>query len=211
MNSPVTRIDEAGTESIWWRLIEDYCFGFIHLAVQMHIVLHNPGIGMEKAVYNNEDKKCGRADIFNLKTGEVWELKTVRTGAEAAALQVEKYCGNHLKDSDKKLTKGMSGRFLDYFYLQCGIDIYMVTYSTPQDGVILYHVKKCRLAQEEAYAEYVPIPQRTPERKPTIGGIPAYGVARTAVGVGAFAFAYFAFGRGGGGIRSFACPEYCSS
>ena len=107
MNSPVTRIDEAGTDSIWWRLIEDYCFGFIHLAVQMHIVLHNPGIGMEKAVYNNEGKKCGRADIFDLEAGKVWELKTVRTGAEAAALQVEKYCGKHLKDSDIKLTKGM--------------------------------------------------------------------------------------------------------
>ena len=99
-NNPVACIDDSGDDPIWLRLFEDYHFGFIHLAVQMHIVLRNPGIDMERCIYNNEGKICGRADIFDLDTGEVWELKTVRTGAAVADAQMDKYVGNYLRESD---------------------------------------------------------------------------------------------------------------
>ena len=135
---------------------------------------------MERYVYNSEKKVCGRADIYNIKTGEVWELKTVRTGAEAANNQVEKYCANYLKDSSIPITKGdagmFPGRFAGSFPLSCMDDYYTVVYYTPQPGVILYWVIKSKKDEEsDPYAVYVPTPQTTPERRTTIGGVPQYG------------------------------------
>ena len=205
-------IDEGGTDYIWQRLFEDYHFGFIHLAVQLHIVLSNPGIGMERYVYNNEDKQCGRADIFNLETGEVWELKTVRTGAAAADLQVTQYCGNHLKNSKKPITKGSAGmfpgRFAGTFELSCMGDNYTVIYYTPEPGVILYAVKRSSIKATGPYAVYVPTPQTTPEKQSTIGGIPAYGTnsgtGYAAAGLAMFgAVGYLFIGGGYGNNRSY--------
>lgn len=193
-----------------------YHFGFIHLAVQMHIVLRHPELGMEQYVYNSNKKVCGRADLFNLDTGEVWELKTVRTGAAAAEVQAKRYCkrGNFLSRCKKALVKGRA--FKDEkpyiegdFPLACMGDYYQVFYFSTEPGVVLYRVIKTG-EQTQPYAEYVPVRAKTKNRQTTIGGIPQYVTVRAGVGIGVCAFASFAcyaFTRGGGHGLNLACAD----
>ncbi len=199
-------IDEGGADYIWQRLFEDYHFGFIHLAVQMHIISRNPGIGMEQYVYDENNNICGRADIFNISTGEVWELKTTRTGAVAAEIQVKKYCGKHLRNSTKPLKKGSDGScpvvFSGTFELECMGDYYIVEYFTPEPGVILYKATKTDSEVHDPYAVYVPIPQTTPERRTTIGGVPQYSSSVCSLFIAAAGFAV---------VGAFVCGGYCKN
>ena len=206
--------DESGEVFVWVWLFLDHCFGFIHFAVQFHIIKNNPGIGMEKAVYNSSNEKCGRADVFDLTTGEVWEIKTEKTGKKEASDQVSIYCqtGNRLNDCNEALKKGEAGRFQDSFYLSCLGERYTVTYETPAPGVILYRVEKTNTQGNDDYAVYVPKFRRSKDSQSTIGGKTVYG-GRTSSGggsiaacgvAGLFLLGFACFGGGGCGRLAFA-------
>ena len=80
-NDPANQIDHDGC-LIWP--------GEIHYAVQKHIIHSNPSIMMEVAVIKENGSK-GRIDLFNYKTGEVWEVKPLSVSVHIALDQANSY------------------------------------------------------------------------------------------------------------------------
>jgi RHS repeat-associated protein len=207
-NNPVSRADPLGQSYIWPQLFEDMCFGFIHKAVQMHIIMENAEMEMERYVYNSKGEPCGRADIFDPFSGQVWEIKTEKTGADAAYAQVKKYCKKGNTINGNATSYGRVGRFESSFILSCGDYTYEVNYWTPRSGVILYRVDKTNSQGNDDYAVYVPKSQRSKENQCTIGGQTVYS-GSTAASVngtvaacgfaGALLFGVACFGGGGCG------------
>ena len=202
-NDPVLGIDESGDYPIWPVLFEDDDPGFIHRAVQNHIVYHHPGIGKEKAIYYADGTLCGRADLY-ASDGSIWEIKTTRTGAAAAELRLCQYCGNGqtLGRNGPTTMRGESGFFPGYFCgsfaLTCGEDSYTVVYYTPQPGVVLYYAKKNEREEREPYAIYVPRRERSASRKSVIGNVTDFKPAATAaIGLGALSAIAYVGGKGG--------------
>ena len=69
-NNPVNRSDPSGYKWKFWRvLFEDHRPGYIHWAVEAHIVLG--GLAQKELVLPG----VGRADIYKPETGEIWEIK----------------------------------------------------------------------------------------------------------------------------------------
>ena len=110
-------------------------------------------MGIEREVWKGNDK-VGRADIINLNTGHIWELKTSSSYASAKT-QVQKYVGGRIKDVDNTLSKGPAGAFCGGFIIDCMGISNLVFYYTPSPGVALYKVFELKGKRQAAY-EYVP-------------------------------------------------------
>ena len=177
LNNPVLYSDPTGTAAgIWGWLFGDHDYGFIHRAVQAHIIatqlfqkeLVLPGIG--------------RADIYDPETHEVWEIKhggstlaSQRARMQLAREQVNNYIALGRLENGEKLRLGHAGAFTGAFVLNCNKISYEISYTTPEDGVILYYVTKMESYEREPFAKYVPKSER--EKQHVTLGIIGVGIA----------------------------------
>ena len=197
-NEPNHFIDVSGDYPVWQELFEDGDYGFIHRAVQSHILLKNPGVNMEGCLFNENGDYCGRVDLYE-NDGSIWEVKTTKSGIVAAETRLARYLkdGNTIGLNGPATHIGVGGmfpgRFAGSFPLECGEDAYIVVYYTPQPGIVLYYVQKSKRLDSEPYAVYVPKRERSPSKQPRIG----YAVAAAGIGIGIMGTIAFC-GSGGG-------------
>ena len=157
LNNPIMFADSTGTRAQVWQVIfGDHDSGYIHRAVQAHIVFKNSAIKKELVLPG-----IGRADIYNPKTYEMWEIKHGGSTSEmknerrlSADSQVSKY----IKGAKEKLGltyhKGHAGAFNGEFILTCDSVSYLISYDTPANGVILYYVKQLKKQESNVFAAY---------------------------------------------------------
>lgn len=155
LNNPVNRIDISGTVSLWYYLIVDSDYGFIHRMVQLHILQKYEHPYTKELTLGG----FGRADIVDTSTGAVWEVKHASTcpneRAAIAQSQAKGYVGG--RHENIKITKlGKAQTFEGSFYILCGDSLYLINYETPLDGAILYSVREVRNNRRRPFAEYVP-------------------------------------------------------
>ena len=156
-NNTANCIDPSGYKWRFWRaLFEDHRPGYIHWAVEAHIVLG--GIVDKELVLLG----VGRVDIFKPETGEIWEIKYGGSSETAQQKNTEDALNQLLKYLNNKnipLRKGAAGAFEGEFVLNCNNCSYLVTYTTPQEGVILYFLETLGTNVGNAFAVY---PDLTP-------------------------------------------------
>ena len=175
LNNPVNCIDSEGTISIWVFLFINSEFGWIHRKVQEHIRMQGRGnYEIERGVYDSSGGYIGRVDVYNIHTGEAWEVKSVATQVTAYP-QLERYLGNKLK-SGMTLTAGGAGRFSGEFVVNYLDYSYLVSYVTPSTGVVTYSVKEISY-QEKCDYEYLPASLATEEKKQSENSIVDHGLA----------------------------------
>lgn len=100
----------------------------------MHIVAKHPYLAMEEKIYY-PGGGYGKADIINLSTGEIWEVKFCGKASLAADNQLSKYLTGTYSHNEQmhKTRKGkmsIAGEFTT--------GNLKVTYWTSRPGVILY-------------------------------------------------------------------------
>ena len=136
-NNPANRIDTTGSKDIWIYLIMYSDMGFIHRAVTDHIKSNYAGIKTEHYL-----DTWGRADVVNLATKEVWEIKHAGKdpALRAASATLQAY-GYTLINEDVSYL-GRPNAFSGTFYIGCEGLSYEVSYDTTHAGVILYYVKE---------------------------------------------------------------------
>ena len=142
-NNPVNYLDYDGCHPLWVLLFVLHRFGFIHECVAAHIIATNPTRSLEK-----ERWLVGmtyRADIVDTTDGLVWEIKPDTGGIEQASTkardQLEKYLGlTTVRDNTKLNNPGEAGAFQGSFYICAAGDYYLITYETPSEGAVIYHV-----------------------------------------------------------------------
>ena len=149
LNNPVNRTDVGGAVSLWWYLIVDHDMGFIHRAVEAHILAKYPGTSKEYTISG-----FGRADI--VKGSEVWEIKHAGMnpiGRIAAATAQASY----YVLSDENLDRlGDAGTFSGNFVITCFDSSYNVDYKTPSAGVVLYTVTEIGTTSKQGDVVYNP-------------------------------------------------------
>ena len=195
-------MDFDGNASFWYFLIIDSDFGFIHRMVQREIALK---YNVSKELWVSKGgEKVGRVDIMR-SNGSIWEVKhgtnnpIVRKARMIAAKwQAEQYLGAKADRNDVAASNlGEVGAFSGSFMVECRGQMYLVTYETPADGVILYYVQETQKSGKPDYV-YVPKADRgtekttlpQPQASYTYGGGPGPLIAPIPVGIG-----------GGGGCR----------
>ena len=176
LNNPVCFDDPTGEKvEIWPVLFEDHNPGYIHNAVRDHIIacglfrgeLYLPGVG--------------RADIYDPETLEIWEIKH---GGSAPSMQMQRtsdainQVNRYIKGANEKLDQvlrvGHAGAFTGSFVINCGKISYLVTYDTPEPGVVLYYVKQMQKFEYAASLSYVP--KTSENMKLAVGGAVCAGV-----------------------------------
>ena len=175
LNRPTAYVDHSGDKpSLWPTLFGDHVPGAIHKTVQAHILatglakkeLYLPGTGF--------------ADIYDPKTGEIWEIKhggstseMQSTRSDNAYNQVTRYLG--CENPPMKLSRGHAGAFTGAFVINYDNTSYLVTYDTPRPGVILYYVAP--LPELEPAASYAYNPATKEIGPPLLLGLLACAVA----------------------------------
>ena len=157
LNNPIMFADSTGTRAQVWQVIfEDHDPGYIHRAVQAHIILKNSIIDKELVLPG-----IGRADIYNPKTYEMWEIKHGGSTSEmknerrlSADNQVSKYIQGAKEKLGLTYYKGHAGAFNGEFILTCDSVSYLISYDTPANGVILYYVKQLKKQESNVFAAY---------------------------------------------------------
>ena len=185
MNNPINSVDDEGYSALsflWYILLSNMDFGFIHELVQLHIITNNPGRDLSAERWlTKPDGSLGRADIVE-NNREVWEIK--HNNLQAAALQVNQYVGGKLKRGGQTVSLGRAGAFYGRFTFNLMGTTYSVNYSTPQPGVIIYQIEPN--AEYEMNPDYVYVSRKeraqakvVPNPAVTIAclGIIAIGVA----------------------------------
>lgn len=161
LNNPVNRTDATGTAGIWFWLMVDSEWGFVHKMVQKHIESNNSGVITETG-----SKGLGRADVVRTGDGAVWEIKHAGSNPDTrcadAYKQAKKYKDAKCKDGTIVGDPGEAGAFSGTFCISIEGNNYEVNYRTPQEGVILYTVKETtNPADSYAYSyTYVPHAKR---------------------------------------------------
>jgi hypothetical protein len=64
------------------------------------------------------------------------------------------YANSYYSAAEIPLQIGAAGAFKGEFVLDCGGCYYLITYDTPQDGVILYYMKALEKRRGDAFAVY---------------------------------------------------------
>lgn len=155
LNDPVNHVDNEGTTALWYYMREVHDWGFIHRCVEAHIALTNLGIQTELVLNTGS-----RADLVEIATGEVWEIKHASTAPmfrmwdaveQATSYLNSKGVGEKSHIKTEKL--GRAGRFTGSFEICCLETEYRVEYWTPINGVVLYSVEELGAKQPNyAYA-----------------------------------------------------------
>ena len=156
-NNPITFTDSTGTRAQVWQVIfGDHNPGYIHRAVQAHIVLKYSMIEKELVLPG-----VGRADIYKPNTHEIWEIKYGGSSDEMmneriliADSQVSRYVQGAKEKLDVIYQKGHAGAFAGQFIMTCDSITVLITYDTPAPGVILYYVKQLEKKKSTAFAVY---------------------------------------------------------
>ena len=150
LNNPANGTDDDGfslLSDLWRYLFVISEFGAIHRAVQEHIKMTHPGTEIECALIKEGGGK-GRADVILPDTNNgvvVWEVKEVKheNSRDAARTQVNEYVVGTLRKDGRVITSvGSAEEFGDSFVINFKSYSYTVTYSTPEEGVIIYNVKE---------------------------------------------------------------------
>jgi len=164
-NNPIIYSDPTGARrTIWFQLFEDHDPGYIHRAVQTDILAkYNASAVIFSSEYYMPG--IGRADIVCPQTGEMWEIKhggssdvAYSQGISSADEQLNRYILN-----GAPFEKGRANAFSGTFVIRQNDTNYFVTYSTPQQGVILYSVMEASNPQNVAdyiYSPHTLYPQR---------------------------------------------------
>ena len=134
-NDPINRQDDEGDLWKWLPFKESGDWGFVHRAVQFHIVLTNSHMHLGSEISTADGK---RMDIYSYPTSEVWEVKPYSGGMgyATAAVSLSKYIGNYY--NTQLIVPGAANQFMGSFPLIYGEYSLQVEYFTPAPGVILY-------------------------------------------------------------------------
>ena len=134
-NDPINRQDDEGDLWKWLPFKESGDWGFVHRAVQIHIVSTNSHMQLDREVSTADGK---RMDIYSYPTSEVWEVKPYSGGMgyATAAVSLSKYVGNYY--NTQLIVPGAANQFMGSFPLIYGEYSLQVEYFTPAPGVILY-------------------------------------------------------------------------
>ena len=161
-NNPVNYVDPTGISGIWYYLFQEFKFGLLHSFVEIHLLATHQYVGDLTREYN---VATGRADIVNLDTGDVWEIKHGRNEScyderiSQAFTQLKKYLGHG------GITQpGPAGTFNGQFVVNCMDVSYRIQYTTPSAGVILYTVTELNYYVTNPYHVYVPTHQSATSR-----------------------------------------------
>ena len=182
-NNPIAFVDPSGDYPLWYYLFEDHRPGFIHMLVEAHI------LGSMKSIRNLDHEytvATGRADLVDLDTGEVWEIKHGGSGQYvertiAAVNQAKKYIGYG------PITQlGAMGAFSGSFNIDCMGKTYQVSYCTPLKGAVIYTVQALDNAQKEV--QYAYVPNRAKNLQPSFNTNSVMASGGIALGMMALAF-----------------------
>ena len=138
-NNPANCLDPGGNKrKFWHQLFEDRDPGYIHRAVQVHIL----SVENARAIIFKTEliiPGIGRVDLVCPETNEIWEIKyggsddqSFLDGISAANKQLDGYI------KDAALKKGSAGRFNGVFTINYDSSTYVVVYTTPEPGVVIY-------------------------------------------------------------------------
>ena len=168
-NSPTNYSDPTGAKpSFWYTLFEDHDPGYIHRAVQAHILIVNNTD--EERKYDSEYVMpgIGRADIVCLSTGEMWEIKHGGSTTECFDSRITEALGRLTTYVNKgcSLSKGSANRFSGSFVIAHENQKYLVSYSTPVAGAIIYTVAS--LPDNSRAADFVYAPYTLYNPQPTV-------------------------------------------
>jgi hypothetical protein len=143
-------------------LLEDLDMGFVHRLVQEHIV-YSYGSGYLTEVSLIDGKDRYRADIVDKPTGLVWEVKHAGKNPEYRIFVAQLQANNYVGKSGPRATitgLGAAGVFEGHFYIGCEGNYYLVSYTTPAAGVVLYSIQEVDSCSEELFRVYVPKSKR---------------------------------------------------
>jgi RHS repeat-associated protein len=180
LNNPIIYYDSMGTRAeIWPILFGDHNPGFIHNAVRDHIIgttlifkgeLLLPGVG--------------RADIYDPNTNEIWEIKHGGSTEQMQSLrrvealtQIGRYKNGASKKLNMVLQAGHAGAFIGGFVINCENISYLITYDTPEPGVVLYYVRELKTYEPAASFAYV----RQRSRKSSLSCLGLVGIGALAM------------------------------
>ena len=174
LNCPTYSSDPTGERvQIWPILFDEHVPGFIHKAVQAHIIA--TGIFMDELYLSG----AGYADIYDPETGEIWEIKhggstaaMQNTRINEAMIQIDRYLNN---PANIALKQGRAGTFTGAFILNCNKTSYCVTYNTPEPGVILYFVREMKSYEPAASYAYHPVSEKNKRTSALLPAMLAYG------------------------------------
>ena len=166
LNNPVMGIDYDG--------LTPY-FGHFHALVQADFAATHPGVVKELGFYKYGDSsKKGRADLVNLTTGEVWEIKPHMAGYNRNPV---KYLNRALDQLDSyiegKITNGENRESLENKKLHPGgivpartiydaVTDMDITYWSEGDGIIWYETSNRQYLKPAPVV--VPEPERSKSR-----------------------------------------------
>ena len=162
LNNPISFVDPTGDYSLWYYLFEDHVPGFIHTLVELNILASMKSM---RNLTNEYTVTTGRADIVDLDTGEVWEIKHGSSDLMVqrtidAVNQANKYVGHGV------ITQlGAVDAFSGTFTIDCQGVTYQVDYFTPLEGAIIYTVTALDTAQAEVQYAYAPKRAPAEDRK----------------------------------------------
>ena len=161
LNDPINRVDANGQDSIWYYLKQTHTMGSIHRFVQIEIKAKFENSIEIEAYIEKNGKRDSRADIVS-NEGKVWEIKhgSKKGGIlriAEAQFQASKYIGGKVVRNDVIITGfGEAGAFDGEFTINCLNSTYLVTYTTPAEGAVLYSVKKIGKQDKTDYTIYIP-------------------------------------------------------
>ena len=152
LNNPVNRDDEGGDYSVWALLGQLHDWGFVHRMVQAHIAANYPSITTE---FTGLD--VGRADI--VQGCFVWEIKHAGTQPLLRTAMAMLQAYGYTLVSKEQLYLGAANTFHGEFYISVLGYSFLVAYTTPAAGAILYTVT----ATENYSGEYFEVLGVIPE------------------------------------------------
>jgi len=157
LNNPINRTDVTGSVSLWYFLIVDHDMGFIHRMVVDHIQKNN-NVDTEVPL-----STYGRADVVSGTA--VWEVKHAGKDPTSRTTLAWAQAMTYVCFNEELTTLGAAYAYSGVFYIQCLEYSYMVEYSTPTSGVILYTVTEVQNFQGKYDFEFVPHKQKADDKQ----------------------------------------------
>jgi len=137
LNNPTNRLDLEGSASVWWHIItKTKNWGVVHRKVSNHIINHYPDLDAEMTLLG-----IGRADIVNLETGEVWEIKHAGNIKGIRILTAQKQARGYINGNEVKKLGAANSFSGSFTFSYCG-DSYIIYYETPAEGAVVYWIEE---------------------------------------------------------------------
>lgn len=170
-NNPVMYADDDGSAP-WWLLP---FWGYIHMKVERHILKENGdilGLEAEQTIRYYGSKKYSRADLCNILTGEVWEIKSCGPASLGAEAQLAKYCTGYVAKTNVEVQRGkilFEGEFTD--------GDFKIKYWSESPGIVLYTFA-LRDSEEAAALACAPARQKSRESARQGMILPFFGIPK---------------------------------